>query len=53
MSYNIAFKKSVARDLKKIDKNTANQILQKIEQDLPDKADTFPVLKGTFAGLKI
>lgn len=52
MSYKIAFKKTVARDLKKIDKNIADKILQKIEQELPDKADTFPALKGKFAGLR-
>ena len=52
MSYNIAFKKTVSRDLKKIDKNIADKILQKIEQELPDKADTFPALTGKFAGLR-
>ena len=52
MSYKIAFKKTVARDLKKNDKNIAEKILQKIEQALPDKADTFPALKGKFTGLR-
>lgn len=52
MNYNIAFKKTVARDLKKIDKNAADKILKKIEQELPYKADTFPALKGKFAGLR-
>jgi len=52
LSYNIAFKKTVSRDLKKIDKNIADKILQKIEQELPDKADTFPALTGKFAGLR-
>jgi len=48
----IAFKKSVARDLKKIDKAQAERILQKIEQELPSKAKTLPVLTGQFAGLR-
>ena len=52
MSYKIAFKKSVARDLKKIDKDQADRILRKIEDELPDKAETFPVLAGKFSGLR-
>lgn len=52
MSYKIAFKKSVARDLKKIDRNQADRILRKIEDELPGKAETFPVLTGNFSGLR-
>ena len=52
MSYKIAFKKSVSRDLKKIDKKHAERILNKIEQFLPEKADRFPMLTGKFAGLR-
>lgn len=52
MSYKIAFKKSVGRDLKKIDKDQANRILSKIEEDLPEKAESFPVLAGKFSGLR-
>jgi len=52
LSYKIAFKKSVSRDLKKLSKDDAERILDKIEQDLPEKADTFPLLKGKFAGLR-
>ena len=52
MSYKIAFKKSVARDLKKIDKDQADRILRKIEDELPEKADAFPVLAGKFSGLR-
>ena len=52
MSYKIAFKKSVSRDLKKLSKDDAERILDKIEQDLPEKADTFPLLAGKFAGLR-
>jgi mRNA interferase RelE/StbE len=52
LSYRIAFKKSVRGDLKKIGKKQAERILKKIEEDLPDKAETFPSLKGKFAGLR-
>jgi mRNA interferase RelE/StbE len=52
LSYKIAFKKSVSRDLKKIDREQVRRILQKIEEDLPEKADSFPVLTGKFAGLR-
>ncbi len=52
MSYNIAFKKSVSRDLKKIDKDHADRILKKIEEELPFKAEIFPILSGKFSGLR-
>ncbi len=52
MSCKVAFKKSVARDLKRLDKDQAERILEKIEQDLPEKAETFPLLTGKFAGLR-
>ena len=52
MNYKIAFKKSVARDHKKIDKEQATKILKKIEDELPEKAETLPVLTGRFSGLR-
>ncbi len=52
MNYKIAFKKSVVRDLKKIDKEQANRILKKIEDELPPKAETLPILTGKFSGLR-
>ena len=52
MSYKITFKKSVSRDLKKIDRDQVKRILRKIEEDLPEKAENFPVLTGKFAGLR-
>jgi len=52
LSYKIAFKKSVSRDLKKISKDQADRILEKIEENLPEKADSYPSLTGKFAGLK-
>jgi mRNA interferase RelE/StbE len=42
----------VSRDLRKIDKNQADRILQKITEELPDRADTFASLSGKFSGLR-
>jgi len=52
LAYNVKFKKSVAKDLKKIGESEADRILTKIATELPDKADSLPELKGKFAGLK-
>ena len=52
MNYKIAFKKSVSRDLKKIDKEQVKRILNKIESELPQKAEIFPTLTGKFSGLR-
>ena len=52
MNYKIAFKKSVSRDLKKIDKEHGKRILNKIEAELPKKAETLPTLTGKFSGLR-
>jgi len=52
LSFKIAFKKSVARDLKKIDKGQVDRILIKIETELPEKAENFPTLSGKFSGLR-
>jgi mRNA interferase RelE/StbE len=52
LSCKIAFKKSVARDLKKIDRAQADRILRKIEDELPEKAVTFPALTGKFSNLR-
>ncbi|MCK4827751.1 type II toxin-antitoxin system RelE/ParE family toxin [bacterium] len=52
MTYSIKFKKSVSKDLKKIDKSEADKILKKIAAELPDNADSLPELKGKYAGLR-
>ena len=52
MKYKITFKKSVSRDLKKIGQSQAKNILDKIEKELPLKADQYPQLKGRFSGLR-
>ncbi len=52
MAYNIHYKKSVNHDLKKLSKTEARRILNQIEEELSKKADTYPVLKGQFSGLR-
>jgi mRNA interferase RelE/StbE len=52
LTYKIAFKKSVTRDLKKIGRQQSAKLLDKIEKALSKKADTCPELKGPFAGLR-
>ena len=52
MAYKIDFKQSVSKDLKRIDKSIASEILDKIDAELSINADQYPVLKGTFAGLR-
>jgi len=52
LAYNITFKRSVAKDLKKIDHSEADRILEKISSELPKQADELPELKGQFAGLR-
>ena len=52
MAYKITFKKSVSKDLKKIDKSIAIEIFDKINAELSENADKYPLLKGKFAGLR-
>ena len=52
MAYNIVYKNSVHRDLKKLSKAEAARILDQIEAELSKKADSYPLLKGQFAGLR-
>ena len=52
MVYKIVYKKSVHRDLKKLDKQEASSILDQIENDLSEHPASFPVLKGKFSGLR-
>lgn len=50
MAYNVVYKRSVHRDLKKQPKAEVRHILSQIEEELSRNADTYPVLKGQFAG---
>lgn len=52
MAYSITFKKSVAKDLKRIGKKDAKRILDKIDQELVDNPERFPALSGPFAGMR-
>ena len=52
MAYNIVYKKSVQRDLKKLSKAEADRVLNKVEEELSKNDDAYPVLKGQFAGLR-
>jgi len=52
LAFNIKYKKSIERDLKRLNKEDAGRILDKIEDELSEKADAYPLLKGDFAGLR-
>jgi mRNA interferase RelE/StbE len=52
LAYNIVYKKSVYRDLKKLSKPEAKRILDLIEKELIEQPESNPVLKGQFAGLR-
>ncbi|NCC24821.1 MAG: type II toxin-antitoxin system RelE/ParE family toxin [Deltaproteobacteria bacterium] len=52
MAYNIVYKKSVHRDLKKLSRSDAKHILDLIETELTNKPESNPALKGRFAGLR-
>ncbi len=52
MAYNIVYKKSVHRDLKKLSAPEAKRILDVIETELIKAPESNPVLKGRFSGLR-
>ncbi len=52
MAYNIVYKKSIQRDLKNLPKAEVHRILNQIEKELSENANTYPVLKGRFTGLR-
>ena len=52
MAYNVVYKKSVHRDLKTLSKAEAGRILDQIEEELSQKPESNPVLKGRFAGIR-
>jgi len=52
LAYNITFKSSVAKDLKRIGKQNAKRILDKIDVMLTSGPEKFPALTGPFAGLR-
>ena len=52
MAYKITFKKSVTKDLKRLGKQHAERILDKIDEELSQDPERFPALTGPFAGLR-
>ena len=52
MAYNIQYKKSVEKDLARLGKAEAKQVLDKIEKELTTHPDRYPTLKGPFAGMR-
>jgi len=52
LAYRIVYKKSVFRDLGKMTKKEARRVLSRLEKDLTEKGDSYPPLKGKFAGLR-
>ncbi|MBM4142327.1 MAG: type II toxin-antitoxin system RelE/ParE family toxin [Lentisphaerae bacterium] len=52
MAFEIAYKRSVGKDLAGIGKAEARRILDKIEKELPARAESYPALKGQFSGLR-
>ena len=52
MAYNVVYKKSVHRDLKRLSRPEAKRILDLIDSELIKEPESNPVLKGQFAGLR-
>jgi addiction module RelE/StbE family toxin len=52
LAFNITYKRSVEKDLAGLGKAEARRILDKIEKDLSIRANTYPLLRGDFAGLR-
>jgi len=52
LAFNLQYKKSVAKDLARIGKTEARQLLDKIEKELSSRPDRYPVLQGPLAGLR-
>jgi mRNA interferase RelE/StbE len=50
--YRIDYKKSVAKDLKRIGKIHAKRIMDKIDKDLIHDPERYPALSGPFAGMR-
>ena len=52
MAYNVVYKKSVHRDIKKMPRSEARRILDQIEHKLTKKPESNSMLKDQFAGLR-
>ena len=52
MACNVAYKNSVQRDLRKLGRDIARNLLEELERELAMHAHAHPLLKGEFAGLR-
>lgn len=52
MAYNITYKSSIKRDLKKLGPAAARRILDQLEDELAKNPEKHPALKGEFSGLR-
>ncbi len=52
MVYRIDYKKSVAKDFKRIGNIHAKRIMDKIDKDLIHDPERYPALSGPFAGMR-
>lgn len=52
MAYNIQYKGSVRKDLDRLGRAEAKQVLDKIEKQSSLSPERYPALKGRFAGLR-
>ena len=52
MAFEIAYKRSVEKDLANLGKIETRRVLDKIEKDLATRPDAYPALRGQFAGLR-
>ena len=51
MAFNVQYKRSVAKDLKNLDKTDAKRVFDKLERELKKDPDAGEQLKGKFSGL--
>jgi addiction module RelE/StbE family toxin len=51
LAFNVSYKKSVARDLKNLDRSEAKKVIDKLERELRKDPGVGEPLKGKFAGL--
>jgi mRNA interferase RelE/StbE len=52
LAFDIAYKKSVEKDLARLGKAEARRVLDKIEKDLATRPEAYPALRGQFSGLR-
>lgn len=52
MAFEITYKRSVEKDLARLDKAEARRVLDKIEKELSARPVAYPALRGEFAGLR-